>query len=598
MKKALLFIGLFTAIAATTKAQIIAQGISPSNIAGNYDFTWADPGGGDWSSPDFNIPGTNVQDTLMLVDDGSTGTNPQGNPISAEGCNPLVNDLTGKIAVIYRNTCEFGTKSLNAQNAGAVAVIIVNREEGLVNMGGGNDGFNVTIPVVFLQNSDGQSLIDEMANGPVVMFLGNRTGNFANDLSIDISDALIPQQYALPTQLALLDNEVSFDLGITCYNFGYDDATSTTVTATVTDPAGTVLYDETLGPFSLTGVDTNTGALDSVILGSGGVDSFPTFNLVGPNPGRFTVAYTTQNGSVTDDFSDDNTVTTDLLIDQDFCYAEIDANDVTQTSAHYRPAESYSSYSACIHFRDANAERIGVDGLWFSASAADSLTNQSFYIKAFHWGDEFTDLLDENLAFDNMEELGAKTYTFTENLEETMVYVEFDEDIPLQSNERYVFCVQTFDPTVFIGHDTRTNYIATINHYLQPIGILEMSGVYDEIGFGADAIPSIRLGILDSSEIVIPEDTTPNNTGIEEMASFQLNAYPNPSKDQLLVLAEVQGMANVSLMDVTGKVAMQDQVNFTRNNATLNLAGLRAGVYFLRVQSEDGRISQTRVIKQ
>ena len=29
-------------------------------------------------------------------DDGTTGLNPQGNPLSAEGCNPLINDLTGK----------------------------------------------------------------------------------------------------------------------------------------------------------------------------------------------------------------------------------------------------------------------------------------------------------------------------------------------------------------------------------------------------------------------------------------------------------------------------------------------------------------------
>ena len=43
-------------------------------------------------------------DTLMFVDDGTPGSNPQGNPVAAEGCNPLVNNLTGKIAVIYRNT--------------------------------------------------------------------------------------------------------------------------------------------------------------------------------------------------------------------------------------------------------------------------------------------------------------------------------------------------------------------------------------------------------------------------------------------------------------------------------------------------------------
>ncbi|MAO32958.1 MAG: hypothetical protein CL824_05570, partial [Crocinitomicaceae bacterium] len=113
MRKTLLFIG-FLGMTLIAHSQVIFAVQSPSSIAGNYEFTWAPPSGG-WGTPDFNIPGTFVEDTLMFVDDGTTGTNPQGNPMSAEGCNPLVNDLTGKIAVIYRNTCEFGTKAMNAQ---------------------------------------------------------------------------------------------------------------------------------------------------------------------------------------------------------------------------------------------------------------------------------------------------------------------------------------------------------------------------------------------------------------------------------------------------------------------------------------------------
>ena len=55
---------------------------------------------------------------IIIVDDGSTGTNAQGNPVSAEGCNPLINNLTGKIAVIYRNTCEscYFSNNLFCQN--------------------------------------------------------------------------------------------------------------------------------------------------------------------------------------------------------------------------------------------------------------------------------------------------------------------------------------------------------------------------------------------------------------------------------------------------------------------------------------------------
>jgi hypothetical protein len=103
MKKLLLTVSAI-ALSAATYAQVIVAGISPQSIVANYAHTWADPAGG-WGTPDFNIPGTFVQDTLMVVDDGSTGTNAQGNPISAQGCNPLINNLTGKIAVVFRNAC-------------------------------------------------------------------------------------------------------------------------------------------------------------------------------------------------------------------------------------------------------------------------------------------------------------------------------------------------------------------------------------------------------------------------------------------------------------------------------------------------------------
>ena len=55
----------------------------------------------------------------MLVDDGTPGVNEAyafQHLLAEEACNPLVNDLTGKIAVFYRGSCQFGTKAFNAQN--------------------------------------------------------------------------------------------------------------------------------------------------------------------------------------------------------------------------------------------------------------------------------------------------------------------------------------------------------------------------------------------------------------------------------------------------------------------------------------------------
>ncbi|MBT8229577.1 MAG: M36 family metallopeptidase, partial [Bacteroidia bacterium] len=101
-----------------------------------------------------------IEEKMVLVDDGTVG-----NP--ARGCNPLVNgnEINGHIAMIDRGVCEFGTKTLNAQEAGAVAVVICNVPgvdggdgDEFVSMGGGADGINVTIPALFARFSDCQRI--------------------------------------------------------------------------------------------------------------------------------------------------------------------------------------------------------------------------------------------------------------------------------------------------------------------------------------------------------------------------------------------------------------------------------------------------------
>ncbi len=84
-------------------------------------------------------------------------------------CGPSTVDLTGKIALIQRGACTFATKYLNAQDAGAVAVIVYNdaaRGDALVNMGGDDTG--ITIPGVFIGNTDGTTIATALGGGSTV----------------------------------------------------------------------------------------------------------------------------------------------------------------------------------------------------------------------------------------------------------------------------------------------------------------------------------------------------------------------------------------------------------------------------------------------
>jgi len=92
---------------------------------------------------------TSITAEWVIADDGV--------PVNTNACEPITNDLTGKIALIDRGVCEFGAKCLRAQNVGAIAVVVCNNSTAApVAMPGGVDGPSVTIPCFMLskQNCD------------------------------------------------------------------------------------------------------------------------------------------------------------------------------------------------------------------------------------------------------------------------------------------------------------------------------------------------------------------------------------------------------------------------------------------------------------
>jgi len=81
-------------------------------------------------------------------------------PTNPLGINPFpTGTFAGKYALIRRGVSEFGLKCLNAQNAGAQAVIIFNNAgNGLMDMGPGLSGGSVTVPCIFIGQSNGEAM--------------------------------------------------------------------------------------------------------------------------------------------------------------------------------------------------------------------------------------------------------------------------------------------------------------------------------------------------------------------------------------------------------------------------------------------------------
>jgi len=574
MKKLLLSIATI-ALTFWSGAQVICAGVSPMPIQGNYSFTWADPAGG-WGTPDFLIPGTFVQDTLMMTDDGSPGLNAQGNPISAEGCNPLINNLTGKIAVIYRNTCEFGAKALNAQNAGAVAVIIINREPGVVAMGAGASGANVTIPVVMIQDTDGALITAAMAGGPVVMLLGNKTGLFANDAGLTRGTTLISKQGAVPALLAQNGNEFNFEVGTRVYNYGNQPQSNMTLTATVTDPLGATVYSNAVNSISL-------ASGDSLDVYPGGASTLPQFSLATYAPGRYTLTYTVSLTGA-DNYAADNVLSSDFVIqDSMYSFAQMDvASGMPNAGKYYRPGTNNQTYSTCAVISDPNASRLGVSGIHFSATTSAAsmveLTGEEMALYLYKWEDAFTDLNDANLAFNTLTVVASGYYYYPSDLQGDVVFGEFVTPVVLTDNDRYLACVQTVNLNLYMGHESNTNYTWNANQYLQPMTPNESDGTYYAAGFGYELPSSLVVHVFDA-----------NNIGINESASIDGMAYPNPATENVTISLEGEGVASLRVTDISGKEVA---------NQSLNLINGKADVYIFNVVLENGKTAQFNVVKR
>jgi hypothetical protein len=80
----------------------------------------------------------------------------------ADGCTAIGTPLSGSIALIDRagSACDFTTKVLNAQAAGAVAVVVVNDRRGteVFTMPGSKDYKRVKIPSIMIGQNDGAAL--------------------------------------------------------------------------------------------------------------------------------------------------------------------------------------------------------------------------------------------------------------------------------------------------------------------------------------------------------------------------------------------------------------------------------------------------------
>jgi hypothetical protein len=138
---------VFTGPRATAQAALILDDrrdfrvFSPMAVAGNYAYGTASFGPA--------LTTTNFNGTVVLGTDG-VGT-------AGDGCEAITSDVMGKIALIDRGTCAFTVKVKNAQDAGAIGVIIADNAPGNPPPGLGGVDPTITIPSIRVTQAAGTS---------------------------------------------------------------------------------------------------------------------------------------------------------------------------------------------------------------------------------------------------------------------------------------------------------------------------------------------------------------------------------------------------------------------------------------------------------
>ncbi|WNG57247.1 histidine kinase [Archangium gephyra] len=92
-------------------------------------------------------------------------------------------EITGKIALVDRGACDFTLKAKNAQNAGAIGVLIANNTTGVI-IPAGTDA-SITIPVVGMLKANGDAIKTALQTGTVNVHLQKSKPGAARDGTLD-----------------------------------------------------------------------------------------------------------------------------------------------------------------------------------------------------------------------------------------------------------------------------------------------------------------------------------------------------------------------------------------------------------------------------
>ena len=565
MKKHLLLTALAVLlIGSGAFAQITFFVTNPANLKGQYPFGRSSEVG--WGH---DLDTVVAQGTLVVGRDSTAA--------DSLGCNALVNAAAcaGKIVVIYRGACEFGVKALNAQNAGAIGVVVINNVAGApIILGAGANGANVTIPTLMVSQETGALLRGAIDAGTCTAIIGNKRGLFANDLGMSGQEVVVAPNYATPLSQVANGGGYNVPVGVSVTNYGTANRTAVLINANITFN-GNVVYNQDT---TATAMATN----DSVNF------AFSTFDPAPHGLGTYQLKYTV-TGNGTEDFPEDNSVTTTFLI-TDSVWSKGRINATTGMPIHtnaYTKAGGGDVEIGAIFLanKGSRLKAMSLTGA-LTIGAADSLNNEAMVARMYDWTDTNADNVVDAAELTQLAE-GFYTYTVNERYAyKKMSLDDIFTSIPgivMSDSATYIFSI--FYPgtkTALIACDEQVNYTTTVPFIGQRAVVVYTTQWFSD-GFGRDIVPAINV------EFAAINTSVQNQTRND----LKIKVYPNPASDHILIKVDGDqflGEMNYQVVDITGRTVKTGvrSVNGANDSFRLDVQDLNQGTYSLVMKTKTG----------
>ncbi|RYD53395.1 MAG: T9SS type A sorting domain-containing protein [Sphingobacteriales bacterium] len=603
---------------------------APTSVPSPSSVTFPGIGTAPWGG-NLSTPITNVQ-VIRAIGNGSSNTDSLYCTPSANGTGSIPS-LTGKIAILYRGICNFSEKAYQAQQAGAIACIIVNNIPGPpVGMAAGTSGPNVTIPVFMVSDVDGASIMNALRNGTTVnMSMSRWSFGSANDIGIMPKSSASFHAGAIPaSQLAANNTDpIAYRMynGSMAVNFG-------TTTQTNIKNATTVQWTPA-GSSTATQVYTDTATFASSLAPSDSLELVYNQNFYNPHAiskGMYTVTSRIIPSGADAIPSDNSQTRTVYVTDSIYCKGTWNNTTMRPAVSLSRPATTASvwSWGPLLYTAVGGAVPKKLQfTLSTSAGGPPTLDQEGATICAFKWVDGSGVGTADGIMEAGELTLVAQGYKGFTTADSSFsdIIVPFDPTlngvnvVPLTSKSWYYYTVTPTSSSVFIGVDDASNdYMRMFisnkispasREYTSPQYLAEAisipnggSGEFRMIPFFTPVNVSIDSVSIDLRYTVNAAVHTSNGPqAVSTPASYvdQFMVSPNPSTGTVSLnyaFRKDPGTAMVTVMNGLGQAVAIKKVSGATGTVNFDLSNMAAGNYWMVFGSAIGTESrQFQIVK-